>query len=107
MGERMANGLIPKFQRLRGMNSEELRHRLLHRWRVETERVRLYSRLASEKDRELESVLENHSFSIKSYLAGAPLRRFYPAAAQRERIVGFITHHFPEWLKRSASEAER
>jgi hypothetical protein len=103
------NSAFTKFQRLRSMDSDELWHRVRQRWQIEMDRVRFHSPLARREDPALRSLLENHSLSMKSLLQAGPAQRFYAAAAarQRERMAGFVTHHFPEWLKRTIQEAER
>jgi hypothetical protein len=93
--DRARNGkyMLQKLNRLRGMTTDEMRHRLRERIRCEVDRLRCM--LPPAPDRELANLINRHG-SLKSYLQHGPARRFYPSTQDREGTADFVARRYPE-----------
>jgi len=84
-----------KLKRLGAMGPRELAHRFRERGYSELERIGLGTSQMEAPD----------GMAFKSYLAGAPARRFF--FSNGEGMREFIQKSFPQWINRAVSEAEK
>jgi hypothetical protein len=83
-----------KLKRLSTMAPRELAHRFREKGYSALERVGLGASHMEASD----------GVTFKSYLAGAPARRFH---SKGERLREFVQENFPQWINKTVSEAER
>jgi hypothetical protein len=86
---------LHKLKRLSAMGPRELAHRFREKGYSELERIGVGTSHMEAPD----------GMAFKSYLAGAPARRFYLSKGQGLRE--FVQENFPQWINRAVSEAEK
>ncbi len=97
MSSLITSGTFRKLSRLSAMGPGELAHRFRERIFVELDRMNAGIRAAASPCAV--------DMPFKTYLMGAPARRFYPG--QREDLRPFVEAKFPAWIDRAVEEAER
>jgi hypothetical protein len=83
---------LQKLNRLAAMSPREIAHRMRERSWVELERRGL-------------SLGSAHNYGFKTYMAGAPARRFY--CGSKESLREFVGQHAPSWIAGAVEEADR
>ncbi len=85
------------------MSGDELTHRLIERWRAETDRVR--ARFGWDGDSGLAALIRRQG-SLKNYFQRGPAGRFYASSQDPGGTSEFIRRRFPEWFELAVSQAE-
>ena len=85
--------LISKLERLRGMSTAELAHRLREQAYLRIDRVHAGK------------TKSNGIHSFRRYLAGAPSERFY--VSHRQDLAAFLGERCPQWIHRAVDDADR
>jgi hypothetical protein len=91
------------------MRPKEVGYRIREKLRKETDRARLWFSIdGADIDRDFAALLERQE-SSRSWLMKAPSRRFYSSVnpSNRQKLVGLILRHRPEWIDRAAAEGDR
>src|SRR5215510_8515596 len=99
--------MFNRLQRLRKMKADEVWYRLREVCRRETDRLRYCSGIGLQEDGELNTILEPHGSSCKSYLQCGLAQRFYPSTRNRENVSTLFHQSFPHWLESAIAEANR
>ena len=94
MSQLEIGGAIEKLKRLSSMSPRELMHRVREKGFSQLERIGLG----------MSNPGAPEGAGFKSYLTGAPARRFYRSHAENVR---FIRQQCPHWIDRAVEEAER
>jgi hypothetical protein len=95
MSQREISEAVAKLKRLGSMSSRELAHRVREKGYSGWERF----------GRGVNALEAPQGWGFKSYLAGAPSRRFY--GGRRRQTHAFIDKKAPQWIERVVDEAEK
>ena len=89
--------MINTLKKITAMPPRELAHRARAKGRAELERIGLLTAGPGAPC----------GAAFKSYLAGAPLHRFYQGCCERGRTTDFVRENFPEWINHAVQDADK
>ena len=97
--------MMERFRKLREMSKDEIAHRLREYVRRRADHARFRMRIGLNEDRELDTLIERHGASLKSYFQHGPARRFYASTQNREQTATFVAARYPDWLDSAIQQA--